>query len=554
MCNHKNRKIDMKTLFKTLSTAALGVAIVTLAACSQDELNSPNEAQQPDQHTYGMVLNGARPSFDDTRASNSAWADNSKIYLRLKNGTSMINATATYDDYNQAWTVNMNGTPAKGSNSCEARYFDNVNQTNTGFAFTDSTIVYEDLAGQYSFDGSKVVITAGLAPIVARVRFVGTGGNCEAVSGIRRYTGYSVALNRYTTTDDAIQLSGSSASPYYYGVFNDENNRGLLFSNDQQAFYNYYSSEVMKRGTSGYITLPTAANLRGWKDVNPFSNLQYPDSISLERQEIITKCLDDMVKVTSKEFNFQNDSKYPTIVSPFYIMKTEVTQKLYRAVMGHDFVGYNDVYGSSIGDNMPIYCWVGNRLECTGETFHNNDYVTGDITLQSPTYATSYLAGNLARFVDKLQHITGLNFDYPTEAEWEYAAWGGQNGPTYSNYAGSGYVNAVSSEKTQDFGVCDVKLKKSNELGLYDMTGNVSEVCYYLGNLTDLAVHFNYNPQGWADDENGSYWITRGGNNYDIAYGGSSCSYVSSRIRNSDVPRMQYYGLRLVLRYNMPRK
>lgn len=540
----------MKTLFKTLSTAALGVAIVTLAACSQDELNSPNEAQQPDQHTYGMVLNGARPSFDDTRASNSAWTDNSKIYLRLKNGTSMINATATYDDYNQAWTVNMNGTPAKGSNSCEARYFDNVNQTNTGFAFTDSTIVYEDLAGQYSFDGSKVVITAGLAPIVARVRFVGTGGNCEAVSGIRRYTGYSVALNRYTTTDDAIQLSGSSASPYYYGVFSDENNRGLLFSNDQQAFYNYYSSEVMKRGTSGYITLPTAANLRGWKDVNPFSNLQYPDSISMERQEIITKCLDDMVKVTSKEFNFQNDSKYPTIVSPFYIMKTEVTQKLYRAVMGHDFVGYDN--GNV---NSPIYSWVGPSYSSkTGLTLHNNEYVTGDITLNYPTYATSYLAGNLARFVEKLQQITGLNFDYPTEAEWEYAAWGGQNGPTYSTYAGSSKKSDVANTMCSGYYEINPTMNyEPNELGLYDMTGNVSEVCYYLGDLTNLAGHFNYNPQGWSDDENGEYWITRGGNNSESYY--SYGAYVVERtLKNGFSVYDQYYGLRLVLRYNMPRK
>lgn len=80
-------------------------------------------------------------------------------------------------------------------------------------------------------------------------------------------------------------------------------------------------------------------------------------------------------------------------------------------------------------------------------------------------------------FIEKLNEKTGLNYRLPSEAEWEYAARGGQLSNGFK-YAGSDNLNDVawyrgnSGSKTHPVG-----LKASNELGIYDMSGNIYEWC-----------------------------------------------------------------------------
>ncbi|HNY81625.1 MAG TPA: formylglycine-generating enzyme family protein [Thermotogota bacterium] len=97
----------------------------------------------------------------------------------------------------------------------------------------------------------------------------------------------------------------------------------------------------------------------------------------------------------------------------------------------------------------------------------------------------------------------------PTEAEWEYAARGGQNSRGYK-YAGSNDLNEVgwydgnSDEKTHPVGE-----KKPNELGLYDMSGNVWEWCHdWYGNYRSAA---QTNPTGPSSGAFGAYRVIRGG-------------------------------------------
>jgi formylglycine-generating enzyme required for sulfatase activity len=153
-------------------------------------------------------------------------------------------------------------------------------------------------------------------------------------------------------------------------------------------------------------------------------------------------------------------------VSSYYMGETEVTQALWRAVMGN-----NPSYFK--GDNLPV------------------ELVSWE---------------DAQEFIEKLNRLTGRTFRLPTEAEWEYAARGGSKSRGYK-YSGSNSIDAVawyygnSGEKTHP-----VKGKQANELGLYDMSGNVYEWC------SDWFGSYGTSSQRDPDGPGtGSYRVFRGG-------------------------------------------
>ncbi len=162
-------------------------------------------------------------------------------------------------------------------------------------------------------------------------------------------------------------------------------------------------------------------------------------------------------------------------LSSYSIGETEVTQGLWLAVMGT-----------------------------------NPSYFTGD--LNKPVERVSWY--DCQTFISKLNAMTGLNFRLPTEAEWEFAARGGLQSKGYK-YAGSNILNEVSwyvensalvGVDSPDYGTHAVATKKANELGLYDMTGNVSE--WVRDWYDNYSSESQTNPTG---PSTGSYHIHRGG-------------------------------------------
>ena len=184
----------------------------------------------------------------------------------------------------------------------------------------------------------------------------------------------------------------------------------------------------------------------------------------------------------------------------YYMGRTEVTQALWKAVMP-EWVFVEDM-------NLPNFpmCYV-SWYDCQ-------------------------------EFVRRLDSITGLPFRLPTEAEWEFAARGGNKSLGY-RFAGSNSTEQVSwGLSNAGFRRHEVGRKLPNELGLYDMTGNVSEWCadwygpYYIGTEP--------NPLGAQDGKNKVYR----GSSFDNC---KENSYISHRYSTDPLESNSYCGLRLAL-------
>ena len=169
------------------------------------------------------------------------------------------------------------------------------------------------------------------------------------------------------------------------------------------------------------------------------------------------------------EMTDPKDNEKPThqvTLSSYYIGETEVTQALWQAVMGSNPSQF-------AGDNLPV------------------ERVTWE-------YCQAFIA--------KLNSLTGKNFRLPTEAEWEYAARGG-NKSNGTQYSGSSNIDEVAWYSDNSSSMTHpVKTKKANELGIYDMSGNVWEWCQdWRGSYSSESLN---NPTG---PESGIERVRRGG-------------------------------------------
>lgn len=222
------------------------------------------------------------------------------------------------------------------------------------------------------------------------------------------------------------------------------------------------------------------------------------------QQQIINKIINNMVLVEGGTFTMGGKYKiskpvHQVTLSSYSIGKYEVTQEEWEAVMGYNPSNFK-------GAKRPV------------------ENVSWDVCQE---------------FIRKLNTITGKKFRLPTEAEWEYAARGGNKSKKYkyagSNTAGSiAWYNNNSNNETHNVGT-----KQANELGLYDMSGNVFEWCQdWYG---DYSSNSQTNPKGPADGYLGGRIIRGGSWNSNAVH--VSFRFISSYLRtgNSDL------GLRLAL-------
>jgi len=213
--------------------------------------------------------------------------------------------------------------------------------------------------------------------------------------------------------------------------------------------------------------------------------------------------------------NERERPSHSVTLSTFYIGKYEVTEGQWKAVMGDNPSYYPK------GDNYPV------------ENVRWNDIV-GTSGATTVINGITYYANG---FIYKLNQMTGKQYRLPTEAEWEYAARGRRsNGNKYSGSNTVGDVAWYSSNSGSS--KHPVGTKAANELGIYDMSGNVYEWC------SDWfsSSYYNSSPQNNPlGPSTGSLRVGRGGSWY------SSASSVRVSFRNYWVPGDRYdlLGFRL---------
>ena len=239
--------------------------------------------------------------------------------------------------------------------------------------------------------------------------------------------------------------------------------------------------------------------------------IHWDEQVTEEQQEAIREMVSAMVRVEGGTFQMGSDDElaaddeqpvHAVTLSNYRIAKFTVTRKQWRAIM-RDWLQWNGNYGT--GDDLP---------------------------------ATNLNMDDVQRFLETVNRLGALNFRLPTEAEWEYAARGGKKSHGTS-YSGSDNADAVAWHQGNGCNVLHpVGSLQPNELGLYDMSGNVWEWCsdWYGTYSADAQT----NPQG---PNYGDRRVVRGGSfSYEAAF---------SRVtqRNSIQPNTQSFavGFRLAM-------
>ena len=272
----------------------------------------------------------------------------------------------------------------------------------------------------------------------------------------------------------------------------------------KQGFCDFYSTLIVREGETSILTA---------KLEKPKAEVSNSKATSSSGNQVISvgNVSFTMVRVDGSSFQMgatseqgidaMNDEKpiHQVKLSSYYLGETEVTQALWEAIMGNN-------PSSFIGSNRPV------------------EKVSWD---------------DCQEFIQKLNQKTGRRFRLPTEAEWEFAARGGSKSRRYK-YSGGNNINAVAWFTDNSNGTThDVKTKQANELGLYDMSGNVWEWCqdWYKSYSSDSQT----NPTGPLS---GSSHLFRGGS---WSRSARDCRVSIRYFIKTPDSRYNYLGLRLAL-------
>ncbi len=165
---------------------------------------------------------------------------------------------------------------------------------------------------------------------------------------------------------------------------------------------------------------------------------KWAKDVTIQQQQIIKEIINNMIFIQGGNIaieTIRNDEK--EVVDNFFINKYEVSQKEWTAIMGYNHSKFR-------GDDLPV------------------EFITWNECLE---------------FIRKINNLTGLTFSLPMEKEWKYAELGGKKSKCYK-FSGSNEIDEVTwYSRNSNFHTHQVNSKMMNEIGLFNMSGNVMEWC-----------------------------------------------------------------------------
>ena len=451
--------------------ATLSGLLLCLASCQRVE---PVE-DPAGEHTCELRLSGGVIPFDGgTKASGDfTYTNENRIYVRMVAGDRVVLGVARYDEGRGSWIFSYNGSLGSATQGSAHAVLFARSFTESSLRVTCSfvTPIYEDANASFAVSDGAITLTTQLAPKTGRLSFVhdheqGTGrwiGN--RMSGISYYSSFNLSDFTFQVQDgietDFWQTRGDS-SEYLYGFFTDPEDP-VVWIRGGDYYVRHFPKDAFLPGQSGYVNNPEA-NLDGW--VRYWSNLY----TGVGGRNGSAGAQFTMKYVPAGTFQMGSEQQdvarpvHPVTLPHYYIGEKEVTRDIWYNVMGEP----SD--------------WANNIGPVSERTYDQ-----------------------IQEFIRKLNEQTGNRFRLPTEAEWEFAARGGNFSKGYM-YSGSNKLDEVAIRWAD----LAVGARQPNELDIYDMSGDVAEICAdWFGPYSEGA---QTSPTG---PESGQQRVLRGGTRYD---------------------------------------
>ena len=482
------------------------------------------------------------------------------------------------------------------ADKCEVYYFDGASTSNKKTVTLDaSNGIYADNNASYTVSTSgEVTVEANLVPLTSRVRFSGVSGLTMSLGGVTTYTGYNAETNTLATTNAEVSRTVSSDG---YCTLTNPTSREITITNSIDGsntwFVRNFPATAFRTGETGLITIPIEDTNRGWQVTGPpsltlgTSALSFTEasdtktvSITCNRDWTATTTAtwltlspasghnDGTLSVTVEAYSGTDDRTATITITAGTLVKSlfvtqGITERTFTVMGNGKTVTFKMIKVKNgkfeMGDDIIAAATPFHTVSLTKDYYMGETEVTNALwyavmgTSPSNKSTSDYYPVESICYSDCQNFLSGLNsklssqlasgeqFRFPTEAEWEFAAKGGNMSKGYT-YAGSDYIdNFAWYSDNSNTTTHQVKTKAANELGLYDMSGNVWEWCYdWYGSYSS---GFQTNPTG---PTSGSYRVIRGG-----CWNSSAIDCLVTN-RNGDEPTTRFFGLGLRLCLGAP--